>query len=204
MEHASELRGLLVVASDEGAQLGNLSGIYIDPAKKSIAALTFRTRRLGGDEYFVAIGDVKTVGRDVVLISSEAAAQKISDEEKPPGKSLKELQGAWVTTMDGDHLGALVDLDFSDDWRISELSLANDGEVQVEANDIKIGDAIIVPVEYAERVRRARESSPGFLRRAFGGESLEDTKQALKRALTRQPRKPPEESEHPQQNPPAA
>lgn len=186
MEHASELRGFLVVARKEGAQLGHLSAIYVDPVQKRIAALTFRKRWLGGGEYFVPIDAVQTLGRDVVLISSENEVTKIGDGKRPPGRSLKDLQGTWVTTANGKHLGTLVDLDFNTDWNISDLSLADDRELPIELDALQIGDEIIVPAEYADRVRSNSEAKPGFLRQLFGSESVDETKRTLKRALSRE------------------
>ena len=186
MEYASELRGFPVVSSDEGAVLGTLSTIYINAADRRVAALGYRTRWLRGEEFFVPISDVRKIGRDVVLIASETSAEKITNGvPEPPGRSLKDLQGVWVTTMDGRQLGTLVDVEFTEDWWISELSLAEDKAISVDAREIKIGDQIIVPAEYADRVRATRETEPGFLRRVFGGESRDDTKRALRRALRR-------------------
>jgi len=186
-DRSSDLRGLLVVSKKEGAQLGIVSGIQLDTATKHIAAFRYRRRkRFGGDEFFVPVDAVDSIGRDVVMISSEELASKQTEAARAPGRSLKDLQGVWVTSLDGRHVGALVDVEFDpDDWGITELILAEDKRLPVDRDEIEIGDEILVPIAYRERVEEVGEEKPGFLRRAFGGEAIEDMKKALGRALKR-------------------
>jgi sporulation protein YlmC with PRC-barrel domain len=187
LDRGSEMRGFLVVSRKEGAQQGIVSGLHIDPGTKRGAAFRYRRRkRIGTDEYFVPVEQVESVGRDVVTITSEEVATKCSEHAPAPGRSLKDLQGAWVTTMDGNHLGTLVDLEFeSTQWGITDLFLADDKRLPVRRDEIEIGDEILVPVGYRELVTDVDEGTPGFLRRAFGREALEDVKRALGRALRR-------------------
>lgn len=169
LDRVSDLRGIAVVSGDEGAQLGTLSAVYIDPTKNCIAAIGYRTRRIGGDEFYVLASDVKTLGKDVVLISGEKAARRIAGVTKAPGHNLKDLQGSWVTTMNGHHLGTVLDLHFKPEtWAIAMIELADDRQLPVDASEIKIGDEILVPASYAERVQ-ASERKGGFMRRVFGG-----------------------------------
>jgi sporulation protein YlmC with PRC-barrel domain len=187
LDRGSEMRGFLVVSRKEGDQQGIVSGLHIDTGTKRVAAYRYRRRkRIGTDEYFVPVEQVESVGRDVVTITSEEVATKCSEHAPAPGRSLKDLQGAWVTTMDGNHLGTLVDLEFeSTQWGITDLFLADDKRLPVRRDEIEIGDEILVPVGYRELVTDVDEGTPGFLRRAFGREALEDVKRALGRALRR-------------------
>lgn len=188
MEHASELRGLLVVALEEGAVLGNLSSLYVDPETKRVSALTWRTARVGGDRFYAPMSAVKIVGSDVVIVTTKSAGEKITPD-LPAGKSLSELQGVRVTTTEGKHLGTLVDLDFTPpDWNITTLILAEDKELAVDGADIKMADEIIVPSEYAAKVVSTKEEGPGFLQRTFGKEALEETKETIKRVLRSKPK----------------
>ena len=173
-EHASEIRGFPVISRKEGAMLGTVAAIYLDTAANSVAALSYRPRRMSRDRYYVAAQSVQIVGRDIVLIGSESDTTQITDASVPAGQCLKELQGSWVTTSEGKHLGALADVDFSQkDWAITRLILSEDRSLPVDANDIRIGDEIIVPAEYADRLEVLHESDPGVLRRIFGTEPSE-------------------------------
>lgn len=186
-DRSSDLRGLLVVSLEEGALQGIVSGIHVDTNSKRVAAFRYRRRkRIGTEEFFVPVSGVKSIGQDVILISSEAVAKKLTEDTPAPGRSLQELQGTWVTTLDGNHLGTLVDVEFlPKGWVITELILAEDQRLPVDRDEIKIGDEILVPVAYRELVKDMGDEKPGFLRRAFGGEALEDIKKALRRALKR-------------------
>lgn len=191
-QHASELRGFLVVARQEGAEVGSLSAIRIDPAAKTVIGFEMRTRRLAGDVRYVDVGDVEVVGRDVLLVTSEEILRDVTDDEPAPGVSLKHLQGMWVTSTEGKHLGTLIDVDFAPgDWRIRELLLAEDRHLAVDPDQIKIGDEIIVPQEMAARIEESPEPRRGLLSRIFGHEAIQDTKDAVARAVGRGERDDP-------------
>lgn len=184
-ESISELRGVLVVAREEGAQSGGILGIFVDLEQKKLAGLTFRQGQFGKEQY-VGINDVLQLGRDVVSITTEMASGPLP--EGPLGRNLKAVQGLWVTTLDGKHLGALVDVDVSQgDWTISEFTLTGNKSLAVDAADITIGDdEILVPTIYAVKVETLTEDKPGFLGRVFGAESIGDVGKAVSRAMKRQ------------------
>lgn len=185
MTEASELRGILVVAREEGAQLGSVTGIDVDTETRTIAAIRFRPRGFGRKESYVQMKDVVAIGRDVAFVNTEEAVVSTA-EEPSPGRSLNDLQGVWVTTREGKHLGTVVDLDFDrTSWRIQLLQLANDRLLVVNPDDIRIGDEIVVPTEYEARVEVLPKEKSGFLGRIFGKESIEDLSKTLRRAVQR-------------------
>lgn len=185
LEHASDIRGILVVSAKEGAQLGTVSEVHIDPQTKHVVAFSYRTRRIGGDRYYVPVEDVDRVGRDVLLIASEEAVVHQTNGEHAPGRSLEDLQGMRVTTMDGKHLGELADIDISyADWSIGALVLSDARRLPVEVADIRVGDDVLVPADSAGRLVEPAEKS-GFFRRTLGKETVESTGRAVKRALAR-------------------
>ena len=185
-EHASDLRGFLVVATEEGAQAGVLSSVQVDVKGKCMAGLVYRTRRVAGERRFVAVDQIQSLGRDVALISSETSTRLVTAENPAPGRSLRELQGAWVATMEGEHLGTLLDLDFSrSDWSIKELILADHKRLPVEAREIKIADEVLVPASYAQRVEPEGEEKPGLLERALGSDTVDHIRGALQRSAAR-------------------
>ena len=187
-ETASDLKGVLIVAREEGAQLGTISGIYVSPERRALSGIGLRSRGLGRKEFFVGVDAIDRVGRDVIFVVSEHAAKPI-EEVADPGRSLKELQGEWVTTMDGRHLGTLVDVDFSpDSWQFSELTLAEGKHLPVNPAEIRIADEIIVPTAYLERVQDSAADREGLMSRAFGEERMKEMKESIRRALRRMKR----------------
>ena len=185
---------MLVIAREHGAQMGTVASFYIDPGAKKLAGLTVRPRAFA-KERFVAMKDVLQLGKDVVSISAEEAVVDIPDGFAH--RKLKSLQGLWVTTLGGSHLGALADLDVSqDDWTISELTLTGDRALPVNAAEITIGeDEILVPAAYADLVDESAEEKSGFMERVFGKESIADVNEALSRTMKRMGRQTDEEAE---------
>lgn len=182
----SDVRGVLVVARAEGAILGSVSHIFIEPRTSTISALSFK-KRLGGKESIVEQQHVEIIGRDVVLISREGAARPLSPETRAGMRSLKELQGTWVSTVDGQQLGTLVDLDVDETtWTVTELRLA-DGKLLPIADTahLTIGpDQIMVPSDHAAKVVHPdKNGAHGFLGRVFGGESIDELKQTISRTV---------------------
>jgi sporulation protein YlmC with PRC-barrel domain len=184
LDRASETCDLMVITAEEGAQLGFVSDVFIDTQTRCVAAFGTRRRRIGGGEYFVAASEVRLVGRDVLLVSNVRAMTRVTGATEPPGRSLTDLRGTWVTTMDGVHLGTLADVEFAaGDWGVSELILADDRRLPVDRAEIRIADEILVPVEYAERLEKRKESRPGLLARVFRREVVDDTREVVRRTL---------------------
>jgi sporulation protein YlmC with PRC-barrel domain len=189
-EHATDLRGFMTIAADDGTIVGRLHAVYVEPQTRKAAAIVCRTGRIGGDKLVVDVDHIQKIGEDVVLIDQASSARDL-DGRSPPGRSVKDLQGTRVTTDDGVLLGTLVDLDFASDWRVCEIALAEDKTLSVDSDDIRIADEVIVPKRYQEAVR-STASDKGVLRRILGGEAVDDTRMALRRALA--PRKSKEKS----------
>ena len=194
MESIAELRGEGVVDLERGAILGTVCGVTVDPNTGRIAALVYKARKGARQKFFVPTESIEKIGRDLVLLKSDAG-RAIDEVEDAPGISLKELQGCWVTTLQGKHLGTLVDIDFaSTDWRISDLELAHGKRMAVEAEEVKIGDEILVPAEYAARLTEIQREKYGVMGRLLGAERIDDLRRTMRRTLER-PRKKHESDE---------
>lgn len=188
-DHASDLKGLVVMSREEGARLGTVLEILIDTQAKRLAGLTFRTRPIGGEERYVPIKEIQIIGRDMVLVSGEQAAIAVVDSTKSGTKSLKDLQGCAVVTTEGSRLGTLVDLDFDrSDWSISELMLAEERHLAVKPQDLALDDDIIIPAALAARVQSSAAPKTGLLGRAFGAQAIQDAREIIARALRRKDR----------------
>ena len=185
MESIAELRGILVIELENGSILGSVSGMTVDPQSGTIATLVYKTKKGTKQKFFVPKEQVEKIGRDVVLLKSDTG-KPIDKIEEAPGLSLKELQGCRVITLEGKHLGTLVDIDFSpSDWRVSELELAEGKRVAVEAKELKIGDDILVPAEYEKRLKEMPKERYGAMGRLLGPDRIDDLRRAMEKTLRR-------------------
>ncbi len=72
----------------------------------------------------------------------------------------------------------------SPDWDLTALILAEDHRLPVVAEELAIGDEVIVPQRYADRVESLAEETSGLMERAFGKETVERTRSMIKRVLS--------------------
>ena len=167
-EKVSNLRGVLVVAYEEGLQLGKVFDIYIEKQTKQIKGISFKTGLLRIEkESFVSVENIRKMGKDVVIITNEAAATPLPIELE--GSSLKALKGFKITTHDGKHLGEFSDLKVTmGNGKISGIILSGNKMLDIKVADITIGaDVIMVPADYAARVKEIEQQKASFLTRMF-------------------------------------
>lgn len=172
----SDIRGILVIAYEEGLRLGKVSDIYIDKKAGQIKGISFKTGLLGIEkESFVSLEKINKLGKEVVIISSKTAVTPLPKELK--GTSLKALKGFRIITRDGAHIGELGDLKvIKDTGKISKIILAEDKMLEIEAEDITIGaDVIMVPADYTPRVKQVKDKKAGILARLVGSETVKET-----------------------------
>jgi len=172
----SDIRGILVIAYEEGLRLGKVSDIYIDKKASQIKGISFKTGLLGIEkESFVSLEKINILGKDVVIISSKTAVTPLPKELK--GTNLKALKGFRIITRDGAHIGELYDLKvIKDTGKISKIILAEDKMLEIEAEDITIGaDVIMVPADYTPRVKQVKDKKAGILSRLVGSETVKET-----------------------------
>lgn len=181
MTEASELKGFIVVAKSECKLLGEVSQIFLDPKEHKITALQLKTWRWRKDKHFIPVAEVEIIGQDVILVK-DIASCKTNDFYEPNWLSLKDLQGNWITTMEGTHLGTLIDVDFStDDWVVSHLFLSGHKVMKIDPSEIVFGkDELVVPTHYADCIQKQKQ--PGFLHRLFGEESFAQVSKAVSRS----------------------
>jgi sporulation protein YlmC with PRC-barrel domain len=186
-EHASEIRGYDIVTEKEGARLGHVSQVFLDPGEKKVSGLTFKPTMLS-HESWVDATDITLIGRDVILIKAEEKAKSLAgDAPWVHGRSLKDLQGIAVVTKAGEQLGKLKDLEVQgEQWAISELTLSDARRLPIERDDLCIGpDQIILPEGYADRVTQADASEPSFLGRVFSADTAHEITETVKRTFNR-------------------
>lgn len=201
---ASGLKGLVVVARKEGKLLGKVSHVFISPDEKKLSGIVTKDEFWSKDRQHIPMTEIESIGEDVVFIKSEKSCKEVTDIDHLPGLSIKDLQGHWVTTQDGKHLGQFLDVNFSSgNWMISELLMSDDKTLQVDPSETIIGaDEILVPTSYLSKVEHLKKRKSGILSRVFGEETADQVSQAVSRGAKSAPaptQKPkPETEQHAQ------
>jgi sporulation protein YlmC with PRC-barrel domain len=183
-ENTSSLPGMVVIAEKEGAFLGNVSRVFVDTETRQMRGIAFKTRRVFGSLAFVPVSSILKVGRDVVTVQAETDAHDVTDSSPAPGVDLKSMQGHWVTTSTGKHLGRLADLDFEPTtWSITAICLDDGGSLPVTPNDVTFGsDEVIVPAAIAPNLKISQETQ-GVLTRMLGHETGHKVVETVQKAV---------------------
>ena len=156
--------------------MGKIFDIYIEKQANQIKGISFKTGLLRIEkESFVSIENIRKMGKDVVIITNEAAATPLPEELE--GSSLKALKGFKITTHDGKHLGEFSDLNVTmENGKISEIILSGNKILDIKVEDITIGaDVIMVPADYAAHVKDIEQQKAGLLTRMFAIATVSET-----------------------------
>ncbi len=174
-----EIQSKEVVALKEGRNMGAVDQVFIQPNQRKLAGLTVRESRLSGNARWVDAKQVTGVGEDYLFVPKAADLRN----KKPSGRSLKDLTGVRVISRDGDDLGALVDVEVDDSWRVVEISLSGKRVVSVQPDKLVIGpDTILLRQDVQGKVRTTSEQKPGVMARLFGEDAVREASDLLSRA----------------------
>lgn len=173
------MHGIQMVALAEGRIVGSILRIFLNPSKRCISGFVVREPRFSGQESWVDVHDIKLVGEDVVFVSRASACKAKS----PVGRSLKELMGLPVTSLDGRVLGSVVDVQVDANWRLSELDLSEGKMVRIDPRHTIFGrDTILLRAGAVAEARPAGRHKPGLIGRIFGVDAVSETARAIARA----------------------
>ena len=174
-----EIQSKEVVALKEGRNMGAVDQVFIQPNQRKLAGLTVRESRLSGNARWVDAKQVTGVGEDYLFVPKAADLRN----KKPAGRSLKDLTGVRVISREGDDLGALVDVEVDDSWRVVEISLSGKRVVSVQPDKLVIGpDTILLRQDVQGKVRTTSEQKPGVMARLFGEDAVREASDLLSRA----------------------
>lgn len=178
----SHLKGLSVISEKEGRIFGKVTDVYIDLNEKKIAGFVSKGAIWKNNSYFIPIGEVDSIGNDVILVKAGNSFKKITNQDSLKGMRLKELLGHGVVSEEGELLGSLVDAGFTNDpWVFSELYLSDNKKLTIKAEDVSFGnDEIIVPSNYTRRVRNNISKKKTLLSKITSKESYQKYYKALK------------------------
>lgn len=181
---ASGIRGLVVVSNKEGKLLGKVSHVFVDPVKKKLSGIVVKDEFWSMSRQYIPMSEIEDLGEDVVFIKAEKSCEKVSDLGDLPGMSIKDLQGKWITTREGKHLGQFLDANFSHGtWGLSELILSDNRVLKVTPDDITLGeDEVMVPKSYADKIVKQPQRKSGIMSLVFGEDTAEQVSKAVNRA----------------------
>ena len=110
-----------------------------------------------------------------MIITNEAAAIPLSKEFEE--SSLKALKSFKITTHEGKQLGEFSDLNVTmENGKISEIILSGNKILDIKVEDITIGaDVIMVPGDYAARIKEIEQKDAGLLTRMFATAAVRET-----------------------------
>ncbi len=163
----TKLKGMEVLAEQEGALLGSVRWVVIDSKRKQAKALVFKGRGVAGEKW-AKVTDVKRIGRDVVFLSALAAVR----DGPPRGRDVRDMLGLPVTSLDGKRLGILDDLVFADDtWKVASVVIEGGAEVDLAGEAVLGEDTLLLQKGAQEQLRRKKTTGgKGFLDRVFSSE----------------------------------
>lgn len=109
---ATELMGLPVVTLDTAAAAGEVRDVLFDPARSRVVAFTVRGRGLLSPALIglLPTGAVRAIGRDALLIPSDAALVRERAGMAAALENQVEVLGKEVVTDQGGTLGSVVDV----------------------------------------------------------------------------------------------
>jgi sporulation protein YlmC with PRC-barrel domain len=155
---------MLVISQAEGVRIGALTGAYLDPEARALIALTCRRDR---SHFQIGMHAVAVLGQDVVVIGERGDARELGDGHELGGRELRTYVGIPVTTQGGERVGRIEDARFdSASGKLSTLLLHDGRALDVDPEQVTLGrDEVLVPEEYARRIRNLRPREVGLLAR---------------------------------------
>lgn len=162
MRKGSDLIGKTIIAFDTGKRLCRVQDLVFDQENNQLLALLVDEGGLFSSARVLPLQDVQAIGTDAIIAPSRAAIQSAS--RFPRIKRILDynnvLKGTHIMTVDGRHLGRMVDLYFDEETGAVEgyevsgglFADAYTGRSFVPAPDtIRIGDDVaFVPSEVAD------------------------------------------------------
>jgi sporulation protein YlmC with PRC-barrel domain len=148
------VKGTAVVSLDDGAKLGKIDHVYLDPARKEVVGFSFQSGGglLGGrTSHMVDIADVHGIGQDAVTLNDAAVVKSelAVAHRRDDLIDLEDLLKRKVITESGTVVGQVAAIEFgSDTFRLTEIKVSPGffkTEAMIQADEIeRIGDELIV------------------------------------------------------------
>lgn len=170
MPQYERIKGLRVLTTKEGNEVGKVDDLVVDPDQKKVSWLRLHSGGgVFGTRYWVPVEAVHTLGEDVVTINTEAELQ--ASANAPAAEAIvntkRGLIGKKMVTESGERLGEIVDYEFAaDTFALTELYVAVTmnffGEALTIAVDkvLTIGqDAVIVTADAVQHSKARADTT---------------------------------------------
>ena len=127
--HALDLKGLPVIAADEGEQLGKITRVFLDPDARAITGFAFDAPHgLLQPEWSprVDMAQVQSLGPDAVLVSSRDDVRAARTDERFPALiEIDDLLGRTALSLAGKSLGKVTGIMFDNQsFAVTEIEVA--------------------------------------------------------------------------------
>ncbi len=171
---ATSIIGHKVVTLDTGSEVGEINEIIYDPELNQVKALQIKGGGLIADPRLILLIDVKSIGRDALIIDSSEAIRKASDVHDSIAKIAKNntyLTDTNIMTEDGNALGKIVDIYFDFptgnviEFEVSSGALKDikSGKKKFKIEDvITIGKDATIVRTYTQEQFKQQEQTQGF------------------------------------------
>ena len=147
-------KGTPVVSLGDGAKLGTIDHVYLDPARKEIVSFSFQRGGglLGGKTSSVVdVSDVHGIGPDAVTLSDAGAVKiEVAVGDKRDGLvDLEDLVKRKVITESGTYVGQVSRIEFgADTYRLTQIEVSPGAfktHALIDADEIEhIGAELVV------------------------------------------------------------
>jgi uncharacterized protein YrrD len=169
----NDVIGLKVMTMDTGKHIEDVSDLIYDPQEHKVTAFLLKPAGMFKDAKVVGFADIKRIGKDAVMVESEAVMRKAGDISERVASIAKDdtyLTKTKIMTEDGTELGKVSDLlfdEFTGDVMELEVSqgLKNleSGKKRVKVADIiTIGEDATIVKAYTEAEMEAQGESQGL------------------------------------------
>jgi uncharacterized protein YrrD len=171
MPQYEHIKGLRVLTTKEGNEVGKVDDLVVDPDQKKVSWLRLHSGGVFGTRYWVPVEAVHTLGDDVVTINTEAELQ--ASANAPAAEAIvntkRGLIGNKMVTETGARLGEIVDYEFAaDTFALTKVFVTQSmnffGEALTIAADklLTIGqDAVIVKADAVARATAGADAIRG-------------------------------------------
>lgn len=142
-------KGLLITALNKAAIIGTVSSAVLEKESNKVSGFKVNLGKPNtiGQEFWLASEQVKKIGQDMILVTSEAKLQA----EPVQGLFIEQLIGMPVSSKDGRALGHVLDVNVNEKtWMIIGLLLDNHKEVILDTNELVIGTDMVLVQSGAE------------------------------------------------------
>jgi len=165
------LKGIAVVAIDDGARLGSVQDVLSDLDQRCVRAFVVSEGKLfGGSNRILDIGDVQSIGADAVMIQSRDLLKADRDDSRYQAYSnLSSLTSLRVVSETGDLVGNMSTVHFkTDDGTFTDLEIGKHGllgsfqsKIVVPASAaVSMGrDVVVIPHDFTDQAREEKSAT---------------------------------------------